>query len=150
MRRHLAALCGCLLLAATGARAQDLQGASEPREELSMAGIERDLYPSRDLGHNLDQPRRGVISDEKSPGPMRVLDARGEARPFGWLGLFAASRGFRLDGSQPAYDLEGGAALDVGGGFAVTGGYRVLGLGWIGSNPPEPSAAPMLGLRLSF
>jgi hypothetical protein len=150
MRRHLAALCGCLLLAAAGARAQDLQGASNPREELSMAGIERDPYASRELGRNLDQPRCGVISDEKSPGPMRVLDACGEARPFEWLGLFAASRSFRLDGSQPAYDLEGGAALDVGGGLAVTGGYRVLGFGWIGSDPPEPSAAPVLGLRLSF
>jgi hypothetical protein len=128
MRRHLAALFGCLLLAAAGARAQDLQGACDPREELSIAGIERDL----------------------SPGPMRVLDVRGEARPFGWLGLFAASRGFRLDGSQPAYDLQGGAALDVGGGLAVTGGYRVLGFGWTGSDPPEPSAAPVLGLRLSF
>ncbi len=150
MRRHLAALCSCLLLAAAGAHAQDRQVASDPREELSMAGIERDLFASRELARNLDQPRRGVISDEKSLGPMRVLDARGEARPFGWLGLFAASRGFRLDGSQPAYDLEGGAALDVGGGLAVTGGYRVLGFGWIGSDAPEPNAAPVLGLRLSF
>ena len=130
MRRHLAAFCGCLLLAAAGARAEDLQGESNPREDL--------------------QPRCGVISDEKSPGPMRVIDFCGEARPFEWLGLFATSRGFRLDGSQPAYDLEGGAALDVGGGLAVTGGYRVLGFGWIGSDPPEPSAAPVLGLRLSF
>jgi hypothetical protein len=130
MRRHLAALCGCLLLDAAGARAQDLQEASNPREEL--------------------QPRCGVNSDEKSPGPMRVTDVCGEARPFEWLGLFGASRGFRLDGSQPAYDLEGGAALDLGGGLAVTGGYRVLGFGWTGSDPPEPSAAPVLGLRLTF
>jgi hypothetical protein len=109
MRRHLAALCGCLLLAAAEARAQD-------------------------------QPA----------GPMRVQDARGEARPFERLRLFAASRGFRLDGSLPASDLEGGAALDLGGGLAVTGGYRVLGVGWTGSDTPEPSAAPLLGLRLSF
>ena len=68
MRRHLAALCGCLLLAAAGARAQDLQGA-DPREELSMAGIERDLYASRELSRSLDQPRGDVILDEKSPGP---------------------------------------------------------------------------------
>ena len=129
MRRHLAALCSSLLLAAAGARAQDLQEDSKPREEL--------------------QPRCGV-TDEKSPGPMRVMDVCGEARPFEWLGLFAASRGFRLDGSLPAYDLEGGAALDVGGGLAVTGGYRVLGFGWIGNDPPEPSAAPVLGLRLTF
>ena len=134
MRRHLAALCGCLLLAAAGARAQDVQEDTKPREELSKAGIE---------------PRCGVSSDENFPGPMRLMDACGEARPFAWLGLFAASRGFRLDGSQPAYDLEGGAALDVGGGLAVTGGYRVLGFGWTG-DPPEPNAAPVLGLRLTF
>jgi hypothetical protein len=147
MRRLLAVLCGCLLsrgpalrspaarcaaafaallLAAAGARAQELP-AAVPSEELPMPGIARDLYP----------------------GPMRVQDARGEARPFAWLRLFGASRGFRLDGSLPAYDLEGGAALDLGGGLAVTGGYRVLGLGW-SSDPPEPSAAPLLGLRLSF
>jgi len=146
MRRLLAALCGCLLsrghalrspaarcaaafaallLAAAGARAQELPADSDPLEEISLPGIERD------------------------PGPMRVQNARGEARPFGWLRLFGASRGFRLDGSLPAYDLEGGAALDLGGGLAVTGGYRVLGLGW-SSDPPEPSAAPLLGLRLSF
>ena len=134
MRRHLTALCGCLLLAAAGARAQDLEGDSKPREELART---------------LEQPRCGG-TDEKSPGPMRVMDFCGEAQPFAWLGLFAASRGFRLDGSQPAYDLEGGAALEVGGGLAVTGGYRVLGFGWTGSDPPEPSAAPVLGLRLTF
>jgi hypothetical protein len=147
MRPLLAAATACLLLTAAEVRAED---AGADADGLSVAGVELDLYASRALGRNMDQPRCGVTSDAKFLGPARILGVRGEARPFERLAVFAASRGYRLGISAPLYDVEGGAALELLRGLELTGGYRVLGLGLVRGDAPERSESALLGLRLSF
>jgi hypothetical protein len=146
MRRLLAVLLPCWLLAPAVARAE--QPAPPPDHEWLLSNIELELRSSRELGRNMDQPRCGVTGDAKFLGPVRYLAARGEAS-FERLGVFAATRGFRLGDLAPVYDVEGGAAFELLRGVELTGTFRVLGVGWA-AGVPERSAAPVLGIHLDF
>jgi hypothetical protein len=147
MRSRLGMLLPLLLLAAAGVRAEPGSG---PAPEPALAGLELELEASRALGRDMDEPRCAQTADAKFPGPVRVLGARGEARAFGWLGVFAATRRFQLADDSSGFDVEGGAALHLARGLAVTGGYRVLGLDPLAADASERTASPLLGVRLSF